>query len=84
MLFSSKLNKKHVEDMSIRVGDSIINSKDCIRNLGAYFTPHMDMEKHVNIICRSSYYQLRNIGRIRKFLTVDATPSSETHGTHTL
>jgi hypothetical protein len=74
MLFSSKNNLKHVENMTIMVGEtSILASNDSIRNLGAHFTPQMDMEKHVNTVCRSAYHQLRNIGRIRKYLTTDAT-----------
>lgn len=74
MLFSSKNNLKHVENMTITVDEtSILASNDSIRNLGAHFTPQMDMEKHVNTVCRSAYHQLRNIGRIRKYLTTDAT-----------
>ena len=73
MLFSSKQNQRHVESISIMVGESEICPAVSVRNLGAYFTPHMDMEKHVSNLCRSAYIQLRNIGRIRKFLTVDAT-----------
>ena len=73
MLFSSKHNHQYLENISITVGESEIDSSNSLRNLGAYFTPHMDMKKHVNMVCRSAYFQLRQIGRIRKFLTIDAT-----------
>ena len=44
MLFSSKNNLKHVENMTIIVGEtSILASNDSIRNLSAHFTPQMDM-----------------------------------------
>ena len=35
----------------------------------------MNMDKHINTICRSGYMQLRQIGHIRKYLTTDATKS---------
>lgn len=73
MVFSSKNNLKHVDNLTIDVGSATIVPTDCVRNLGAYFTPQMDMDKHVNTVCKSAYFILRNIGRIRKFLTMDAT-----------
>ena len=33
----------------------------------------LDMTQHVNALCQSSYLQLRQIGRIRKYITTDAT-----------
>ena len=73
MLFSSKRNSQHIENISIMVGESRIDPANAVRNLGAYFTSHMDMERHVNVVCKSAYFQLRKISRIRKFLTKDAT-----------
>ncbi|KAJ8050211.1 hypothetical protein HOLleu_03321 [Holothuria leucospilota] len=35
----------------------------------------MSMEKHVNLLCRSCYVQIRNIGRIRPLLNTEATKS---------
>ena len=57
----------------IRIGDDAIQSSAAVRNLGAMFDCHMHMEKHVNNVCRSCYYHLRNIGRMRKYLTKAAT-----------
>ena len=31
------------------------------------------MSQHVHSVCRTGYYHLRNIGRIRRYLTLDAT-----------
>ena len=35
----------------------------------------MNMEQHVNSVCKSSYAQLRQIGRIRQYVNTDATKS---------
>ncbi len=39
-----------------------------VRNLGAFFDKHMKLDKHVGKICQKSYFQLRNIGKIQKYL----------------
>ena len=71
MLFASKHNSRHMSSISVQVGGSKIASTNCVRNLGTT----MSMEKQVISICRSGYTQLRNIGRIRRYLTNDATKS---------
>lgn len=69
MLFSSKHKLKHIDNMSINVGETSVPVwNDVIWNLGTFLTPLMNMEKHVNTVCRSAYFQLRNIGRIWKHL----------------
>jgi hypothetical protein len=73
IMFSSPYNSKHIEDLSITVGDSKINQSVNVRNLGAIFDSNMNMEDHVNSVCRSCYAHLRQIGRIRKYLTIDAS-----------
>ena len=50
------------------VGESGIGSKQCC----FLYSTH-GHGKHVITVCRSAYLQLRNIGRIRTFLTADAT-----------
>ena len=46
-----------------------------VRNLGAFFDSQMNMESHVNSVCRACYSQLRQIGHIRQYLNSDATKS---------
>ena len=45
------------------------------RNLGAWLDSRMDMEQHVNSVCKSCFGQIRQIGHIRQYLTTDATKS---------
>ena len=46
-----------------------------MKHLGVIFDSAMNMEQHLNNICRSGYYQLRNIGHIRRYLTNNASHS---------
>jgi hypothetical protein len=56
----------------ITIGDVIIPPSGSVRNLGAIFDTGMTMEKHVGTVCKSVRYHLRNIGKIRRFLTREA------------
>lgn len=45
------------------------------KNLRVTFDSAMSMEKHVNLLCRSCYVQIRNTGQIRPLLNTEATKS---------
>ena len=75
IVFTSERNAGLVNDISVTVGDSDIEPSSCVRKLGAWLDSRMDMERHVNSVCKSCFGQIRQIGRIRKYLTLDATKS---------
>jgi hypothetical protein len=75
MLFTSRHNLKNLSSLTVSVGDCAINPATSVRNLGVTFDQVMDLQQHVNGICRSAYAQLRNIGQIRCYLTNNATRS---------
>ena len=47
-----------------------------VGNIGAVLDPNLDMSAHVSKVIKSANYNLRNIGRIRKFLNTDTTNSA--------
>ena len=73
IVFTSEHNAGLVNSISVTVGDSNIKPSSCVRNLGAGLDSKMDMEQHVNSVCKSCFRQLRQIGHIRQYLTTDAT-----------
>ena len=42
-----------------------------VRNLGVVFDRHMSMSNHITSLCKSTYWQIRNINRIRRFIDFD-------------
>lgn len=58
---------------SIHIGDLEIPSSMTARNLGCVFDHTMSMDYHINNICSSCFYHLKNISAIRSSLTRDAT-----------
>ena len=58
---------------SLRVGDCVVRVTDSVRNLGVQFDAEMTMDSHVTVVCRSAIFHLRNISRIKQYLTAAAT-----------
>jgi len=67
-VFSSKQHVKKTENLRITVGSRYINSFISVRNLGLTLDNTLGMEKQVNFIYKSCYYQIRNIGLIGKYI----------------
>ena len=62
---------------SISVNGEIVKILNIpIGNLGSVFDPSMNMAAHVSKAVKSANYYLRNIGRIRKYLTAESSKSA--------
>ena len=64
---------KKVRTDTLSVGDTIISPVLSARNLGAYFDSNMTLVPFINNACKSAFFQLYNIRRIRKYLTTDTS-----------
>ncbi len=58
---------------TFKVGDAEIPKSNYATNLGSIWDTEMSMERHVNSICKSGFYQLRKIAHLRKYLDKQAT-----------
>ena len=67
VLLTSERTADLFNGISVAVGDSRIRPSSCVRNLGAWlYYSRMDMEWHVNSVCKSCFGHIRRIGHIRK------------------
>ena len=57
---------------SLCVGDESVAASQSARSLGVIFDEHMSFHAHVSSICRSSFYRIRNLSRIRKYFTKES------------
>ena len=74
MLVTSKRNKHlHSLPTSITIGNAHIPFNLSVKNLGFTFDCHITMNAHVSSIARTSYFELRCLASIRRFLTSTAT-----------
>ena len=68
----SKFGNK-LPSMDIAIGTDHIKPTMSARNLGVMFDETLCLSPHISNICKSAVFQLRQISRIRNFLTKDAT-----------
>ena len=73
MIISTKNKVKMIGDMAFHIGASDIPTAKSARNLGVMMESVMNMDVQVTAICKAGYYQLHNIGAIRRYLTTDVT-----------
>jgi hypothetical protein len=60
---------------SISVGECSIEKSAKVRNIGAMFDPKMTMAAQVSTTCKSAWFRLHQIGKIRPYLNSDQTKS---------
>lgn len=73
LLIGTRQQLKKINHGSISIGNDEIAPVTTARNLGCWFDSNMSLKTHIAKTCSAAYFHLRNIKRIRKFLTVDIT-----------
>mgnify|MGYP000135068650 CR=1 FL=1 len=54
---------------SIKIGADIIKASRSAKNIGVWLDSVLSMDVQINNICKTNFFNLRNIAKIRKFLT---------------
>ena len=76
LLACAKQHLKHLKDITLDIGGSIIPQSETVKLLGVRFDRHLTMSSHVNDVCRAANFHLYKIGKIRHLLTESATVSA--------
>ncbi|KAJ8050077.1 hypothetical protein HOLleu_03134 [Holothuria leucospilota] len=71
--FSSRHKKVVKELTSLKIGQSIITPSNSVRKLGVHFECSGNFNVHINHICKSAYFALHRIGKLRTLLDQAAT-----------
>ena len=58
---------------SMQVGESSIAPTSRVKNLGCWFDGQLKMDTQINSFCKTTFFHLYNIRRIRKFLNFECT-----------
>ena len=58
-----------LQPCAISVGHNTITASTLVKNLGCWIDSHHSMSKHVTSMCKSAFYHLHNIGRIKNYLS---------------
>ena len=59
----------------IKIGDAVIQAAKSVKNIGATFDEYMKMEQQVKLTCKSAWYNLYGISKLKKYLTHDQMKS---------
>jgi hypothetical protein len=70
-----KLSSSQLESLPLQVGDNVLAPSLVARNLGVSIDSTLSMIPQVKDVCRKAIFQLRRIGKIRKYLTKAAAKS---------
>ncbi|CAC5388873.1 unnamed protein product [Mytilus coruscus] len=72
IVFAPKIRVKDLSNLNLNFGGNVVSDAECVKNLGIYFEKTLAMDKHLSAVSKSCFNQIRNIGRIRSFITEEA------------
>ena len=64
IVFRSPQLRCDLSGLSVNVGESEITQSSKVRDLGVTFDKFLNFDDHITAICRSTYFHIRNIGKI--------------------
>ena len=73
ILFGSEHDLKALPELTISVGDEEVKPSRTVRNIGSMLDSTLTMIPHINSITKSCYLQIRNLSRIRKYLSEESS-----------
>ena len=62
-------NTNLIKDVELHIGTQTIQQSKVIKNLGVKLDCELTLQSQISDVCRISYYRLRRINKIRKYLT---------------
>ena len=68
IMFRSPQLRCDLSGLSVNVGESQITQSLKVRDLCVTFDQFLNFDDHITAICGSTYFHIRNIGKIRNLL----------------
>jgi hypothetical protein len=73
LVIASRTSLSKLNIPFVSIGDENIVPSSCVKNIGFFFDKSMTLQRHVSELCRSAWFQLRQIGKIRQYLDKTST-----------
>jgi len=73
ILIGSRSRLQQTSILSMSISDREIEFSKSVRNLGVHLDQSLSMETQINTLCKALNFHLRRLGKIRQYLTIDAT-----------
>ena len=75
IVFGSKKNLSELPSMNLIVGHSTIECSTVVKNIGAYLDCNMNLARQLSSTCKSAWFHLHQISKIRRYLTTEQAKS---------
>ena len=72
ILFANKRALPGLVDIELRLDSITIYPKSSVKDLGVILDASLSMSSHINSVCSAGNYHIRNLWRIRRFISQDA------------
>ena len=72
IVFRSPQLKCDVSCLSVNIGERMITQSSNVRDLRVIFDQFLNFDDHITVICRSTHFHIRDISKIKNFLSYDA------------
>lgn len=73
VLIGTRQQLQKINQSPICIGSSLVTPVEAVKDLGTWLDNHMSYKIQVTKTCSVGYFHLRNIKRIRKYLSTDTT-----------
>ena len=73
IVFTSKYKQDLYNDLSITIGDTVVDCSSQVKDLGVIFDRVLSLRQHVSYTSKMCRFHLRNISRIRKYIPQDTS-----------
>ena len=71
IIFGSQNNLSKINIKTITVGGETINISQSVKSIGATLDCNLGLDKQIMTTCRSAWYHLHQISKVRRFLTTE-------------
>uniref|UniRef100_A0AAR2K341 Reverse transcriptase domain-containing protein n=1 Tax=Pygocentrus nattereri TaxID=42514 RepID=A0AAR2K341_PYGNA len=69
ILISSPATARKLSNLAFSIPGFVVSSSAQVRNLGVIFDTTLSFEPHIKNVCKTAFFHLKNISRIRPFLS---------------
>jgi len=69
MIIGTKQQLRKINIEHLMVGGTSVTPVNVAKNLGTWFDSNLNLREHISMTCRTAYFHLNNIRRIRKYLS---------------
>ena len=73
LIFGSAKNLNKLNARSVHIDQASVSRASHARNLGVIFDTNFTLEAHINKLCSNAFYHIRNISKVRAYLSREST-----------